>query len=156
VCVAVVSWHWVASWGCPWGRKATRLKLSGTCKAADPLRYTYAGAWASRSHSSCCSHRRTKPAGSRSFWTCLQSTGFQEHSGIALQAQGSQACGQQEPWGLLAGCGLPGAQYSSTSGMDNRAYWLVPSITHGAKRTVGTGFPGVLGWRVSGPVAKEL
>jgi hypothetical protein len=40
------------------------------------------------------------------FWDLIAITVFQEHTTVALLlAQGNQACGQWQPWGLLVGVG---------------------------------------------------
>jgi hypothetical protein len=105
VCVAAGSWHWVSSWGCLLGSKSSRLELSGAHKAAEALVSTCVGVWASKSHSNCCRHRGPKPAGSKSSGACLPGVGFQEPKELQ-QSQENKACGQGDPWGLLAGVGF--------------------------------------------------
>jgi hypothetical protein len=77
-CVVVGSWHWVASWGYPWDSKASRLKSAGGHKAAETLRSTCVGAWASRSHGNCCRDRRPKSIGSESPESYLLVPGYHE------------------------------------------------------------------------------
>jgi hypothetical protein len=43
---------------------------------------------------------------SRGSGGCLSGVGFQEHSAVVLQVWGTQACGQREPWALLADKGF--------------------------------------------------
>jgi hypothetical protein len=75
VCVIVGWWHWIASWGSPWGSKAGGLELSGVQKAAEALGSTCVGAWALRGHSSCCRHGGTKPVGIGIYGACLLGAG---------------------------------------------------------------------------------
>jgi hypothetical protein len=128
---------------CLWSSKTGGLELSGAHKVVEALESTCAGALASRSYSSCCSHGGAQSAGTRNSKACLPGAGAQYSSatGIedsSLQAAGAlgaacqcwfpgvttasegmenQSFGQQEFWGLLAGHGLPGSQFSSAVGM---------------------------------------
>jgi hypothetical protein len=69
-CVMAGSWHWVASWGYPWGSRGRELESSGVLNAVVALGSTCIGLWASRNHSSCCRHRSPKSVGSTSSEAC--------------------------------------------------------------------------------------
>jgi hypothetical protein len=47
------SWHWVAGWGFPWGSRSWAWIVCAH-EAVEGLGPTCIGAWASRSHGSCC------------------------------------------------------------------------------------------------------
>jgi hypothetical protein len=70
---------------CLWGSKASRLKLSGACKAAEALGSTCAEAQAPRSQSNCCSHGKINPVGSGSSGACLLGTCWAQTSSSPVQ-----------------------------------------------------------------------
>jgi hypothetical protein len=83
-----------------------------------------------RSHSSCCRNGGPKPAGSGNSGACLLGASVQKPQEL-LQSQ-NRACGQWEPWGLLAGAGFQEYSTAAAAGTGNQASWLVPSVTSGA------------------------
>jgi hypothetical protein len=115
-CVAAGSLYWVASWGCLGGSKICGLDSSDVHKAAEVLGSTCADVWASRSHSRCCSHGKTKFEDNRSSGVCLPGAGFQEQQEL-LQTQGNQDYNAAEVLGLPFWCRLLGMQYLGAAGM---------------------------------------
>jgi hypothetical protein len=113
--------------------------LSGALKATDALGSTCVGAWAegvlgpacqvlaSKSHKSCCSHRKTKPSDSGCSGACLPRHGLHLDSTIVLQG-GFKPSGSSCP----GACLLAQATRSCGSCCRHRKLKLVDSGSSGA------------------------
>jgi hypothetical protein len=157
--------------GCLWSSKAGGLESSGAHIVVEALGSTCVGMWASRSHSNCCRHGGSKPAGSRnsgacfpdmgsrraiqwysrsgvskpagsgSSGACLPSAGIQEPQEL-LQSWENKASRQWEPWSLHASTGFWENGTAADAGRGNQACWLAPSLTHGAAGALGPAYTG--------------
>jgi hypothetical protein len=130
----------------------------------------YLLAWVTKNHGSCCQCGRSKPVGSRisgsclpgvsirlpeamtdaagmgnsslgavGFLACFPGGSIQEQQEL-LPSQENKACGQQEPWGLLADTGFWEHSIAAAVSAGNQAFWLTPSVTCGAVRAVSPAY----------------